>query len=55
MDYDAIEAVSVQEAVAWANEQRSPVTLYLYDVNGGFESGKHFNEMEGRFPNGDAE
>lgn len=54
VDYDALEAVSVQEAVAWATEQRSPVTLYLYDLGGGFASGEHFNAMDSRFPNGDA-
>jgi hypothetical protein len=36
VDYDALEAVSVQEAIAWANQQRCPVTLYLYDTGRGF-------------------
>lgn len=29
--YDALEAVSVNDAIRWALEQPSPVTLYLYD------------------------
>lgn len=33
--YDTLEAVSVQEAVAWANEHPCPVTLYLYDLGEG--------------------
>ncbi len=54
VDYDALEAVSVQEAIAWANAQRCPVTLYLYDLGGGFTSDEHFNEMGKRFPGNDA-
>src|SRR5688572_14939414 len=42
-DYDALEAVSVREAIAWANEQRCPVTLYLYDLGRGFADEEHFN------------
>lgn len=49
VDYDALEAVSVQEAVAWANQQRCPVTLYLYDLGGGFAGSDHFNEVNNRF------
>ncbi len=57
VDYDALEAVSVQEAIAWANAQPCPVTLYLYDLGGGFADDEHFNEMGKRFPEerGDAE
>jgi hypothetical protein len=50
VDYDALEAVSVQEAVAWANQQRCPVTLYLYDLSGGFAGEEHFNKVANRFP-----
>lgn len=50
VDYDALEAVSVQEAVAWASQQRCPVTLYLYDLGGGFGDSDHFNEVGNRFP-----
>ena len=32
VDYDALEAVSVQEAVVWASQQRCAVTLYLYSA-----------------------
>ncbi len=49
VDYDALEAVSVQKAIAWANGQLCPVTLYLYDLGGGFASEEHFNEMGKRF------
>jgi hypothetical protein len=33
--YEALEGVSVQEAIAWANDQTCPVTLYLYDEGSG--------------------
>jgi hypothetical protein len=49
VDYDALEAVSVQEAIAWANEQRCPVTLYLYDKGRGFANDEHFNAVGDRF------
>ena len=50
VDYDALEAVSVQEAVAWANGQQCPVTLYLYDLDGGFAESEHCDEVGNRFP-----
>lgn len=53
VDYDALEAVSVQEAVVWATEQPCPVTLYLYDLGGGFSDSEHFNNVENRFPEAD--
>ncbi|HYD12387.1 MAG TPA: hypothetical protein VEC11_06040 [Allosphingosinicella sp.] len=31
VDYEERNGLSIQEAVAWANAQGSPVTLYLYD------------------------
>ncbi len=34
--YDALEAVSVNEAVAWGMAQPCPITLYLYDESDGF-------------------
>lgn len=40
--YDALEAVSVNEAVTWAMKQPCPVTLYLYDDHGGFPDDEHF-------------
>ena len=49
VDYDAPEAVSVQEAVDWASKQRCPVTLYLYDVGKGFSNEEHFNAAGNRF------
>lgn len=50
VDYDALEAVSVHEAVKWANDQRCPVTLYLYDLGDGFTDEAHFDEVANRFP-----
>jgi len=52
VDYDALETVSVQEAIAWANSQPYPVTLFLYDLGGGFSDSEHFDGLEGRFPDG---
>jgi hypothetical protein len=43
VSYDALEAVSVNEAVAWAMSQPCPVTLYLYDEGSGFSDEVHFN------------
>ena len=43
VDYDQLEGVSVQQAVAWANQQPCPVTLYLYDEGKGNNSEGHFN------------
>jgi hypothetical protein len=50
VDYASLEAVSVQEALAWADSQRCPVTLYLYDTGRGFSNEEHFNEVSNRFP-----
>lgn len=47
--YDALEAVSVNEAIKWAMEQPAPVTLFLYDTGDGFSNEEHFDEMEVRF------
>lgn len=33
---ESLEAVSVAEAVKWAESQPCPVTLYLYDLGDGF-------------------
>lgn len=52
VDYDALEAVSVNEAIRWAMEQPCPVTLYLYDEGQGFADEEHFTEMEVRFDGG---
>lgn len=46
--YDALEAVSVSEAVAWAMGQRGPVTLFLYDEGDGFSDEEHLTEMGAR-------
>lgn len=35
LTYDERENVTVQEAIAWANLESSPVTLYLYDKGAG--------------------
>jgi len=49
VDYDALEAVSICEAIAWAKQQPCPVTLYIYDAGKGFESEQHFDGMTVRF------
>ncbi|WP_114952509.1 hypothetical protein [Sphingosinicella terrae] len=49
VDYDALEAVSVNEAITWAMNQPCPVTLYLYDQGKGFGNREHFSEMAARF------
>lgn len=49
IDYDQRESVSVKEAVDWANAQRCPVTLYLYDEGAGTTSEGHFNAVANRF------
>ena len=49
VDYDQLEGVSVQQAVAWANQQSCPVTLYLYDEGKGTTNEGHFNEVANRF------
>lgn len=50
VDYASLEAVSVNEAVMWANSQPCPVTLYLYDLGRGFEAEEHFHAVGNRFP-----
>ena len=50
VDYDALEGVSVREAIDWANKQRCPVTLYLYDRGKAFANEEHFEAMRIRFP-----
>lgn len=49
VDYEALEAVSVSEAVKWAEGQPCPVTLYLYDLGSGFVDEEHFSNLEIRF------
>jgi hypothetical protein len=49
IDYDERENLTVKEAVDWANDQRCPVTLYLYDEGGGTTSEEHFNAAGNRF------
>ena len=49
IDYAALEAVSVREAIVWANEQNCPVTLYLYDLGRGFADKEHFSAQGVRF------
>jgi hypothetical protein len=33
IDYDHRDDVSIHDAITWANQQRCPVTLYIYDFN----------------------
>jgi hypothetical protein len=49
VDYDQLEGVSVQQALAWANQQTCPVTLYMYDEGKGTTSDEHFYEVGNRF------
>ncbi|WP_255245859.1 hypothetical protein [Sphingobium sp. D43FB] len=49
IDYDQKEGVTVKEAVDWANQQRCPVTLYLYDDGKGTTSEGHFDAAGNRF------
>ena len=53
VDYEALEAVSVSEAIKWAESQSCPVTLYLYDLGGGFGDEEHFTNVELRFTDED--
>lgn len=53
VDYASLEAVAVHEAIAWANQQRCPVTLYLYDAGRGTANEDHFNSVGNRFEGGD--
>jgi len=52
VDYAHREAVSVQDAIAWANDQPCPVTLYLYDDGAGIDREAHFDAQSIRFPDG---
>ncbi len=49
VDYEALEAVSVAEAVLWAEGKPCPVTLYLYDLGHGFANEEHFTNVGVRF------
>jgi hypothetical protein len=49
IDYDQREGLTVQQAVEWANQQRCPVTLYLYDDGKGTTSEGHFDAAGIRF------
>jgi hypothetical protein len=55
VDYAQREALSVHEAIAWASEQRCPVTLYLYDEGAGIEREEHFQAQAVRFPDEDGD
>ena len=53
VDYEALEAVSVSEAMKWAESQSCPVTLYLYYLGAGFSDEEHFTNVEVRFTDED--
>lgn len=53
VDYEALEAVSVAEAVKWAESQQCPATLYLYDIGSGYGVEEHFTNVEVRFSDED--
>jgi len=48
IDYDKRKDVSVADAIAWANAQRRPVTLFLYDAGKGTTNEEHPNLSECR-------
>ncbi|WP_315774273.1 MULTISPECIES: hypothetical protein [unclassified Bradyrhizobium] len=48
VDYDKREGLSVCEAIQWANAQRCPVTLYIYDADGE-TTDNHFHACGARF------
>ena len=50
VDYASLEAVTVNEAITWANSQPCPVTLDLYDAGRGFGDAEHFEAAGNRFP-----
>jgi hypothetical protein len=47
--HDKRDGISVREAIEWANQQRCPVTLYIYDADGETR-GIHFRAAGERFP-----
>jgi hypothetical protein len=49
VDYDQVEGVTLAQAIAWANQQTCPVTLYLYDDGKGTTSEVHFDAAGNRF------
>jgi hypothetical protein len=49
VDYDQVEGVTLAQAIAWANQQTCPVTLYLYDDGKGTTSEGHFDDAGNRF------
>ena len=53
VNYESLEAVSVAEAIQWANDQPCPVTLYLYDLGDGFSDDEHFENVGNRFDVGE--
>jgi len=50
IDYDERNGISVYAAVEWASQQRTPVTLYLYDQDKGTKAEEHFDAQGHRFP-----
>jgi hypothetical protein len=48
VDYDSRNGISIREAIEWANEQRCPVTLYIYDADDETSS-THFQAVGARF------
>jgi hypothetical protein len=47
IDYDHRDDVALHEAVSWANQQRCPVTLYIYDFDDATAEA-HFAACENR-------
>ena len=49
IDHHHREGISIHEAVSWANQQRCPITLYIYDADE-MTQAAHFAACEVRFP-----
>jgi hypothetical protein len=50
LDHDHRDGLCVHDAIAWANDQRCPVTLYIYDCGEREDTRRaHFEATESRF------
>ncbi|CAL76564.1 hypothetical protein BRADO2753 [Bradyrhizobium sp. ORS 278] len=49
VDYDIRCGISLREAIDWANQQRCPVTLYIYDADATTQA-NHMRATACRFP-----
>ncbi|WP_315719320.1 MULTISPECIES: hypothetical protein [unclassified Bradyrhizobium] len=49
VDYDIRRSISLRDAINWANQQRCPVTLYIYDAAPTTQE-RHIRATDSRFP-----